>query len=416
LKDASRQQKEILLSCISFQLLDGLFVIAKEQMPIEEQLLQVIRAMEEQSTDCLRDLQEWQGRSEPFQRTFESSVQKLPNRISDEDDSAQQREYILNMLESAREQKPAPTAIFSTDNNATISRTSQTPAPKAVSAADELERRIHQVKQILPEFGEGFIETALSLYQGNVETTVSILLNDSSQYPTTLSVLDRSLPRRRKERSREEAEESTKARQIVKERVALEATQEEERYKALLYISKQNREAAEQEVGTKNEYDDDYDDQYDEIDVKLGGADDGFYDFEQVKLYNQVVRADEAEDSFWEENRNANKLGSNSPAGNGEKQYRGPDKIKGGRVIGPDGKIVKKQGGGKKTKNNNASGGGQNATKQQPQQPGKPNNGPDQSSQQQKGDKPRTKPKSNNRTNRQRDKKQKAQGTFGVQG
>jgi hypothetical protein len=52
---------------------------------------------------------------------------------------------------------------------------------------------------------------------------------------------------------------------------------------------------------------------------------------------------------------------------------------------------VKKQGGGKKTKNNNASGGGQNATKQQPQQPGKPNNGPDQLSQQQKGDKPWTK-------------------------
>jgi hypothetical protein len=336
------------------------------------------------------------------------------------------------MLESAREQKPVPTAISSTDNTATKSRASQTPAPKAVSAADELERRIHQVKQILPEFGEGFIETALSLYQGNVETTVSILLNDSSQYPTTLRVLDRSLPRRRKERSREEAEESAKARQIVKERVAVEATQEEERYKALLYVSKQNREAAEQEVGTKNEYDDDYDDQYDEIDVKLGGADNGFYDFEQVKLYNQVVRADEAEDSFWEENRNANKTSSNTPAANGEKQYRGPDKIKGGRVIGPDGKIVKKQGGGKKTKNNNASGGGQNATKQQqqqlpgnqnatkqqkqPQQPGKPNNVPDQSSQQQKGDKPRTKPKSNNRTNRQRDKKQKAQGTFGVQG
>jgi hypothetical protein len=192
--------------------------------------------------------------------------------------------------------------------------------------------------------------------------------------------------------------------------------QEEERYKALVYITSQSREAAEPEVGTKNEDDDDYDDQWDEIDVKLGGADDGFYDFERVKLYNQVVREDEKEDPFWEENRNANKLGSNTPAGNGEKQYRGPDKIKGGRVIGPDGKIVKKQGGGKKTKNNNASGGGQNATKQQPQQPGKPKNGPDQSPQQQTGDKPRTKPKSNNRTNRQRDKKQKAQGTFGVQG
>ena len=103
------------------------------------------------------------------------------------------------------------------------------------------------------------------------------------------------------------------------------------------------------------------------------------------------------------------------------KQYRGPDKIKGGRVIGPDGKVVRKPGGARGTQVKvNTVGGGQGPSKQSnigssngdgkitgvqtnslPQQP---NQG-----------KPRTKPKSENRINRQRDKKQKAQGTFGAE-
>merc|ERR1712070_1047743 len=109
-------------------------------------------------------------------------------------------------------------------------------------------------------------------------------------------------------------------------------------------------------------------DQYDEIDIKLGAADDGFTSdmtFEQVKLYNQVVQEDESDTAFWESNRNTNHKGSKSN-NSGEKKW-GPDKIRGGRVVGADGKIVRKPGGVKKKKNNNnnnrnnnSSNGGQN--------------------------------------------------------
>lgn len=406
LKESPHADKDDLLSLVSFLLLDGLFR-QKSQGPMEEAVMAAIQAMEEESTDCLRDLQEWQNRCEPSQRSLENSIKNLPF----DDDTIHQIEYIFNMLESSRLKE-------STASTSAISESKKPPAKaahkKSVSPTDELERRIAQVKQVIPDLGEGFIETALSLFQGNVEVTVATLLNDASQYPPSLQFLDRSLPRRKKARKEDEAKESAEARELVKERMELEAEREQERYKALLYVS-----AQEQQEQLANEYDDDYDDQYDEIDVKLGGADNGFYDFEQIKLFNKVAREDEAEGSFWEANRNTNRGANNntkndSADGGGKKQFRGPDKIKGGRVVGPDGKIVRKQNP-KKNKNKK-----QNGAQQQSQQGAQPKNnnssgnGGTTPAQQIQNAKPKTKPKSNNRVNRQRDKKQKAQGAFGA--
>jgi hypothetical protein len=402
LKDSSRVQKDNLLSLLSFLLLDGLF-LQKRQVPMEEVVMAAIQAMEEESTDCLRDLQEWQNRSEPSQRSLESSIKNLPF----DDDTIQQREYIFNMLESSRLKEPtAPTATDTAQKKLAVKATTN----KSVSAADEVERRIALVKQIIPDLGEGFIETALSLFQGNVEVTVATLLNNPSQYPPSLQFLDPSLPRRKKARAEDEAKESAEAREVVKERMALEAQREQEKYKALLYVS-----AQEQQEQQANEYDDDYDDQYDEIDVKLGGADNGFYDFEQIKIFNKVAREDEAEGSFWDANRNTNRTTNNRSNNNnadngGNNQFRGPDKIKGGRVVGPDGKIVRKQ----NPKKNKKQGVPQQENQQGPQSnDNNAGNGNNKEPQNQKG-KPKTKPKSNNRVNRQRDKKQKSQGTFGV--
>jgi len=448
---------DVVLSSISFLLLDGMtWTFKGGSSGVEDSLLQAIRAMEEQSTDCLGHLQRWQATHEPFRRTLQSELRRSPALAKGHDDEAnlhQLREYILNMLESAEHQqqqhRPTP-AVAALDNrkSTTTSQTARRDKSKPVSAADELERRIQQVKQILPEFGEGFLESALSLYQGDVEATVSTLLQDQSEYPTSLRVLDKTLPRRRKERSTEEAEESEQARQLVKERVAMEEQREQERYKALLYMAEREREARELQqqqdhqreiqdenqqllVADHNEYDDDYDDQYDDIDVKLGGADVGMYDFEQVKMYNQAAKQEEAEASFWEQNRNTNrqpnpntqnKHASTANDGGQGKQYRGPDKIKGGRVIGADGKVVKNSRGHGKKKPGNAT--NSNTTHNGSDKSNA--NGQNQNQNQtkvnssagppaQKG-KPKTaKPKSNNRINRQRDKKQKAQGVFGAQ-
>jgi hypothetical protein len=437
LAKVSDQDRGSVLSCLSALFLDGLLLSSSKQgsaPSVEESLLEAIAAMEEESTDCLRDLQLWQSQCEPFRRTLESSLQERAEDGDNHDEERmQQREYILVMLESAR-QVAASSSMYTPTTGAKPSN--KTNVKSKASSTDELDRRIKQVKQILPHLGEGFIEAALSLYQADVETTVATLLNDPSQYPSALRIMDPTLPRRKREHNlRDDVADAEQARQIVKERVALEEEREAQRYKALMYVTSQQKDPEQQERAAvhntfKDEYNDDYDDQYDEVDIRLGGADDGFtmdMDFEQVKLYNQLVRDDEKEDSFWEETRNMNRNQhrSKSPKNNddddddgGGKQYRGPDKIRGGRVIGPDGKIMKKPGGtrnrnnskkapvqpsqgvGGKSNNNN---GAQPSNGTQTQQPGANNK------------KPKTKPKSDNRVNRRRDQKQRKQGNFGVQ-
>ena len=433
----SDKHKEVVLSSISALLLDGLFLKKDSTKSVEEALFEAIAAMEEESRDCLRDLQLWQAQHEPLQRSLQSELQKQDEKGDQIDDERiQQREYILNMLDSARQQSPS-THVPSMDGQESTKQkpNSNSTAATNASPTSELDRRIQQVKQILPHLGEGFIEAALSLHQADVETTVATLLNDPSQYPSALRILDPNLPRRKKEHNlQDDAADAEQARQIVKERVALEEQREQQRYQALMYVTSQQTDSEEREKAKvhhnfKDEYNDDYDDQYDEVDIRLGGADDGFtgdrdMDFEQVKMYNQLVRDDQKEDSFWEDNRNTNrpqnKVGRGASPKNdgaGGKQYKGPDKIKGGRVIGPDGKIVKKPGGARKRNNNKkgpaqaqAQGSGKTNTNSKGQQPNgnlmQPNTN---------NKKPKTKPKSDNRVNRRRDQKQRKQGTFGVQ-
>mmetsp|Transcript_10727 Transcript_10727/g.27106 ORF Transcript_10727/g.27106 Transcript_10727/m.27106 type:complete len:636 (-) Transcript_10727:1627-3534(-) len=462
-----------ILSCLSRLLLDGLILNESSTIQLEESLLDAIRCMEEASTDVLRDLQDWQTKHEPFQRNLEESLRSI-NMANDDDDEtlekAQQREYILSMLESARaEPSSMAIPIVGSETPKTTRVAPKKPPPPAKET--ELDRRVKQVLHILPHFGEGFAEVALGLHKGDVEATVATLLNHptdgsaaSSNYPKALSVLDPKLPRRKREfktyqTQEEEAQSAEEARTNVKERMALEEKQRQDQYEALVVVTSQQEEQQRQQqqqpkttasplpekqltrkelrqqklkqLRKRSEYDDDYDDQYDEIDIKLGAADDGFTSdnmtFEQVKLYNQVLQEDESDTAFWESNRNQNKTKNAAR----EKKF-GPDKIKGGRVIGADGKIVRKPGGAKKKKsnnnnnNNNATASGQqnnNNSNSNKGSGGNPkasnnsnssnNNNPTTNNGNKK--KPKTKPRTDNRVNRQRDRKMKKQGAFGVQ-
>jgi len=515
--------KTAVLSCLSRLLLDG--VVLLKNSPVEELLLEAIRAMEEESTDCLRDLQEWQLAKEPFRRTLEDSIRNIgtnnSNNNKHEDEAtmlerAQQREYIASMLESAREQLSSmevPAAAV--QQRASVPPAAPTPPVPSSSTADtELDRRINQVLQILPHFGEGFVEVALGFHKGDVEATVATLLNHPSDgnsnsnsnsnnnYPTALRVLDPKLPRRKREfrtyqTKEEEATSARQARNDVKERIALEEKQKRDEYEALVVVSasapapvaaqqqqhqdqddnnasehattnaKGNTNTNKKKLTRKelrreklrqkaaSEYDDDYDDQYDEVDIKLGAADDGFttdnvnangntntsaMTYEQVKLYNKIVQEDESDVSFWESNRNTNKGGGNSKnnnTGNGNVETTkkwGPDKIKGGRTIGEDGKVVRKPGGVKKKKSNNNNNNNNNANNKQSGNNAKNKKGQGENSKNNKNagannnsnsagagannantkKKPKTKPKSDNRVNRQRDRKMTKQGAFGV--
>jgi CUE domain len=272
------------------------------------------------------------------------------------DETPGEREYLIRMLESSP--KASDFVIGQLKNAPPAS--APTPPIAKIDSQTEIERRIQQVKDVLPDLGDGYIETALSCFGGDVSSTVTALL-DPTSLPPTLQFIDSKLPARRKETAKSTAYElnDQEMRTVVKERFAtMERIQEAEAF-ALTAVH--------------NEYDDDYDDQYDGMDADgdLGGKGSTYddVDISHVKIYNRIARETEREQEFWEESRNTNRQRKQQPTVRKEKSddddddkevgkvYRGPDKIKGGRPLGPDGKVLPRQRGGKSdAAQSNASG------------------------------------------------------------
>jgi hypothetical protein len=263
-----------------------------------------------------------------------------------------------------------------------------------------------QVHTILPHLGEGYIEAALACYNHDIEITTNALMEDeyntlSSPSPSSsssslhprLRALDKSLPARKKESKEKYGEhhpdngdidvEEYEAKMIQKERIKeMEKAQEEEAYRLEVVMTTMNNTMMDNDNDT--EYNDDYDDQYDGNGDDVGGADSGLYDidYESIKAYNKVAKGMEEERKFWEGNANTNrsnnkknikhgkhnnKNGSDGSDGSdgeengneetGQKKYRGLDKRKGGRLIGPDGRYLphpksRKKGGGNQNQSN----------------------------------------------------------------
>ena len=249
------------------------------------------------------------------------------------------RDYFMDLLASALTRDSASSTLsWTAPRSKTVTRTTKKISP--VSAKDAIARRIQQVQDIVPNVNDGYVEAVLSYYQGNVERTVEALTGDRSALPRSLQVLDPSLPRRANlTTTDQERKEEEQAKQVTKQ--ALQAAQDKEEQEAML-ISKVMTSTA------MDEYNDDYDDQYDEIDP-IGNADSGLYDdYQAVKLYNQAYREAEDEQAFWQDNRNTNReqyakapsgknpsksgAGVSGQGGRGGSRYRGPDKLKGGRI------------------------------------------------------------------------------------
>jgi hypothetical protein len=286
-----------------------------------------------------------------------------------------QRDYLLKMMESSS--KSGDLIARSTAGG--VSSTKSAPVTKkiAVNARTEIQRRIQQVKDVLPDLGEGYIESVLSHFGGDVARTVAALF-DPSSLPPAFQMLDSKLPARRQENAISTTTyhlDDQEARDVTKERlISMEREQEAVAYALTnMGISENNV------TGGADEYNDDYDDQYDGMDAgeNLGGTG-GTYDdvdIETVRVYNRVARAAEQEQDFWEQSRNTNRRGPPSQnihrnknkkkdasaeeesneddeggEGAGGRSYRGPNKIRGGRVVGLDGKVLPRQLGGKKGK------------------------------------------------------------------
>ncbi|KAI2511798.1 Peptidase family M50 [Fragilaria crotonensis] len=264
------------------------------------------------------------------------------------DEYPDEREYLVRMLESC----PTESAdVWKQQSKPTHTASISIPPTAKIDPQAEIQRRVQQVKDVLPDLGDGYIETVLSYFQGDVSSAVTALL-DPSSLPHSLQLLDPTLPARRKETSKSTAYEldDPEAKQIAKERFAAMEQQQEAEAFALTVVH--------------NEYDDDYDDQYDGMDAggDLGGKGSTYddVDISQIKIYNRIARETEREQEYWTENRNTNHIkeivttkesSEGEEAGGGTKVFRGGDKIKGGRVLGPDGKVLPRQRGGKTATN-----------------------------------------------------------------
>jgi hypothetical protein len=331
-QDHDHECTALLRTLSSLLLVGGLLDSNGDEDTQLRRIMEVAEALtEDEHNACLGDLMEWQEQTMPTRTllaTLKSKFEETP-----------QREYMLLMLQSSPKTSDlkGTTAITSKQSQSTT-------FPKKVSAASEIQRRIQQVHNVLPDLGEGYIETALSCFQGDVSKTVAFLLEgqtDSSSLPPALQRIDSKLPARHVETTPnsyslndEEARLATKVRLAQMERV-----QEQEAYALTV-------------VGNSNEYDDDYDDQYDGLDGggELGGGDGESYDvdLDTIRTYNRATRQAEAEDQFWEESRNTNRQKPQTDRASEAKTYSGPDKGKGGRVIGPDGRYLPFEKSGKK--------------------------------------------------------------------
>mmetsp|Transcript_20348 Transcript_20348/g.30562 ORF Transcript_20348/g.30562 Transcript_20348/m.30562 type:complete len:746 (+) Transcript_20348:119-2356(+) len=384
-----------------------------------QQIMEVIQGLMEhnETSFCLGDLQLWQEQKakeeEKIYHHHQPMLQMIQPMFSSE--VSAQKEYLISVLKSApqynqhRQHRLLSERKGKAAGETTTTKHDDSNTNKSQKKISALDRLIQQVRAIFPHLGEGYIETALACYNHDIEqTTVALMESEADPDPSNskslhprLRVLDKSLPARRKESKKQYGsndhfnggdggeeidEEEREAMEVQKARIKeMVSAQEEEAYKLGMAMAMNDM-----------EYNDDYDDQYDGIGDDggatggIGAADAGLYDmdFESIRTYNKAAREVESDRLFWEENRNTNRSQRSTGNGNGgdysrkgavndsdngqdnsgndsgddedlkQKKYRGPDKGKGGRLIGPDGKYLphpksRKKGG--KANQNNAS-------------------------------------------------------------
>jgi CUE domain len=297
------------------------------------------------------------------------------------------RDYLETLLVPAESETPPATSPLLSEAR---------PAAEALVATksiDVLQERIDQIRQVLPHLGEGFVEAALAYKKLNVEATVSALLEDPHKWPTAWRLLDTTLPRRKKDTTvasnvlndDEDLKEITKATIRAQER-----HQQEEAFAIDAVMQSQAR----------NEYNDDYDDQYDFLaednetaavavppsgsmmseaendrepvpeahsrkqqrrrgrgvasgrggpnQSNNGNVSRNDTEYQHILQYNRAMKQVEEENSYWDAQRNTNRSGVQHSGGRGPRdgneqstenaRYRGPDKLKGGRIPRVDGR------------------------------------------------------------------------------
>ena len=364
--------RQRVLAVLSSLIMNGLMdrLSSNEDEAISE-VMETVQLLSSDGSYCLGDLMQFQ-----IENTHMTTLpQTLDFRFTKEVQT--QKDYIISIIDSAPSSFKLDSTILQHPEKPVTGNKTPANIPKFKTKLTGLQRLVSQIKPLFPQLGDGYLEAALACYNNDIDRTTSALLEaeeDPSSVHPRLQVLDKNLPaRKRNLRTEYEApglssnQDDIEAKEIQKARLKqMEKDEENEAY--LLSVA-------------MNEYNDEYDDQYDGIGDDggatggIGGADAGLYDvdYNAIKAYNRIVKDLEADKTFWEESRNLNERKSkkekkptkskDSTGENGDeseevdseegisKKYRGPDKGKGGRIIGPDGKYLpfpkKRQGGGK---------------------------------------------------------------------
>jgi len=343
-----------ILSFLSKVFLDGLFQFDhQDDMDTAiSNLMEGIQILENYSETCLGDVQKWQKQqSPPFSITKSIQDQGF-------DIDSPQVEYLIQMLQSCptyeqQQRSPSSNTLPSSGKTTKSQKKSSSKKPKSIN--DPILPLIKQVQSIYPKLGQGYVEIALACYNFDPNIVISHLSSSSILHPR-LRGLDLKLPRQlqKSQSYQTDSKEGYEARQDQKKYLQqIELEQEQTSYKLQSFM----------------EYNDDYDDQYDGIgnDGKVGSGtavDETTWEppskdyYDNVKLYNTVLKNELAEDEYWKDMQNTNrkvqvkknrkKAGNDNNDGENEdleeekepaKKW-GPDKGKGGRVIGPDGKYL----------------------------------------------------------------------------
>ena len=320
--------------------------------------MEAIQILQNYSETCVGDLLQWQRRN---LKSSMNLVEIIRNKYDSNDVRAS---YAIDMIQSSLTYEQYMETKQKSHKQQNLSnRASNTNKKKSNDNAyvDPILPLIQKVQSVYPELGQGFIEIGLACYNYDAELLVSTLSSNDTQLHPRLLYIDKNLPRMTQKTQEylpgkhdQEDEDGKTARKMQKEFLSnMMEQQENENYIVSKFL----------------EYDDDYDDQYDGIgnDGKVGGAGDDTeweHDYEAVKVYNTFAKTEEAEKTFWEENRNTNRNEKNQSykrnndndsttetndnnheqeenknQNNDEKKW-GPDKGKGGRIIGPDGKYL----------------------------------------------------------------------------
>jgi CUE domain len=319
-----------------------------------EDFLTILNSLQEQDA-IWQDLIDYhEQHHQPSSSSWRQDLVQSLTLNHDDNVDATQRDYVSSLL--MHEKTPA------SKNNNVMPRSVSKPISnkRAVvgqnTRKDAMQERIDQVRAVIPDVGEGFVELALSLYQGDAERAVTALLEP--ELPPGLQYVDKHLPRRKNPNAmptlNDDDKDAQAAKQVTKKALQAEEERQKAEAAAIYYVSKtamaddytSNNTTARHMIH-HDEYDDEYDDQWDaDFAGTTAGADDGLYDhddYHAILAYNRAMKQVVGEQSFWDEQRNTNRkqqsVSSNSASAAADEatassSYRGPDKIKGGRVPG----------------------------------------------------------------------------------